>query len=786
MRSIVPRKVLKQPLVRISGISAVVLIVLHLVLRLTPYHDLQQFMKRPYSTRIYDRNGNLLQITPIENGLRREYVSLHTIKPELTDIFLQAEDARFYYHLGIDGIAIVRAAFQNWIASHNVSGASTITMQLARIIANSNPHPRQHTDLSRKLGEAFNALRLEARLSKKQILELYLNSAPFGFQTEGIASAARNFFAEDITMLSPAQMFCLAVIPRRPAAYNPLEKQSECMEAALKLSGKLSKNKRLVKKYPALSDPSKEDFFFALAHARRFDYPYEMPHLVRYMLSRQNTQDYFNSPSDITLSADIYVQHFVEDLIAANVTRYRSQRITNGSALVLENKTGSIIAWVGSADFFQAQDAGQVDGVLALNQPGSSMKPFLYALALENGFKPSDVIADIPMNFGSDAIYVPQNFNNRFNGPMMLRYALASSLNIPAVYLLYELHQKTYVDFLVDLGFDSLTKNNRAAEAGLGLALGNAPVSIAELAHAFSIFPNDGALMPLRYTLYNTAPQDKKNTPPSPKPEQKISAETARLICSFLSDADARYLAFGRAATFHTTFPVIFKTGTANQYQSIVALGATPQYTIAVWMGNFSGDTVVGKTGSSVPAAIARDTLTFLYDFMGHNDGEENFAEPETFTKTNVCAVSGMAASEACRVLVSEYIHPSAQNPLCTWHYFENDNVVAVRYPAEYEPWLLASRKSGTIDHGGSPLAIVTPRSGFIFFANAIEDIRAAAETIPVEVTGGQEDKLHVMYDKRRMMVERPFQFYLPVEQGTHTLTVQNGDEIETVNFSVE
>jgi penicillin-binding protein 1C len=483
------------------------------------------------------------------------------------------------------------------------------------------------------------------------------------------------------------------------------------------------------------------------------------------------TPDRTNPRGEIHLSIDLALQRYIEGLIAGNVDRYYNSRLTNGAAVVIDNDNGEILAWVGSADFNNSEAAGQIDGVLALNQPGSGMKPFLYAMALENGFKPTDVIADIPINFGESELYIPRNFNNRFNGPILFRAALASSLNIPAVYLLYRLGVQNYSNMLFSLGFDSLEQS--AQDAGLGLALGNAPVSLMELVRAFSVFPRDGIFLPLTWEL-DDARQKKRVT------EKRIfSVDTARLICSFLSDSSARVMAFGRARNFQTQFPAIFKTGTANQYQSIVALGATPKYTAGVWMGNFTGETVIGKTGSSIPAAIARDALVFLQS--GTRGVASDFSAPENWQMRRVCALSGMAPTEACLSVISEYRYHGEEGEPCTWHRMVNGRGEIV-YPAEYQAWFTASAREGSLDYSSRPLEIISPRENFVYLSSP----GIGRDEIPVEVIGGGGDELRVTFNGNTFSVGRPFVFSLPRAPGSHTLRVQNGGEEEEVNFTVE
>jgi penicillin-binding protein 1C len=759
-------------LVRIAAAAAGLLILAWLILRFSPYPELQTFLARPISVRYYDRNGILLQITPLANGLRRERPEF--ISEEIKDVFVFAEDQRFYSHFGVDVLALVRAFLQNITGGRSVSGASTITMQLARLIS-IEAATRQEASgegLGRKIAEAINALRLETRFSKDKILELYLNSVPFGFNTEGVASAARTFFSSDISMLSPAQIFCLAIIPRRPSLYNPLENAEACIIAAAELQARFGSNKKNKKTRPLFVNINEYDWKYAASGARRFAYPFELPHLIRHINVSLNSG--MNAHNEVHLSIDLGLQHYLEGTIAGNVTRYYSSRLTNGAAIVVDNQNGEILAWVGSADFYNGEAAGQIDGVLALNQPGSSMKPFLYAMALENGFKPNDVIADVPMSFGEYEVYLPRNFNNRFNGPMLFRASLASSLNIPAVYLLYRLGVQNYSQRLFSLGFDSLEYS--VDDAGLGLALGNAPVSLEELVRAFSVFPRDGIYMPLTWELNGAAQAD----------DRIYSSDTARIICSFLSDSSARVLAFGSGANFRTTFPAIFKTGTANQYQSIVALGATPGYTAGVWMGNFTGETVIGRTGSSIPAAIVRDTLVFLHgNSVASNNlpaqGSSGFSEPENWRLRRVCALSGMAPTDACFSVINEYVYSGDENEPCTWHQIVNGRSEIV-YPAEYQSWFSSAARQGSLDYGSRQLEILSPRDGFVYLSNP----GIGRDEIPVEVIGGDGDELRVTYDSRVFTVSRPFVFYLEQTPGLHILHIQCGDEEEVISFTVE
>lgn len=718
-----------------------------LFLRFSPYPEFEKFKNQSYSTRIYDCNGNLIQVLPLENGLRREWTSIQEIPDDVKKIFIKAEDKRFYFHFGADYLALGKAFFQNLKAKKTVRGASTITMQLVKIISGEEGS----RNLAQKFSDIFNAHRLEARLSKNQILEFYLNSVPFGMNAAGITSAARSFYGKDLTELSEDEIKCLSVIPRRPSAFNPIKNPENCAKEA---------------KVP----------LEAAQNAFSYEYPFFMPHFVNHLKSEFESKNQ-KLPPEIFLSADLNLQLYSEKLLQNAVGKSYSSRISNGAVLVIKNDDSSVLSWVGSGDWFDEADGGKIDGVLVKNQPGSSMKPFLYALALDtNGsdgnplYYPSKILADIPTEFGRDELYIPLNFNNRFNGPVRLRVALASSLNVPAVSVLNDLGVEKYLEKLFELGFDSLRDGGK--EAGLGLALGAGEVRLSELVPAFSVFARDGKFIPLNLT---------GNDENQNQAKQIYSSDTARIIASILSDKSSRALGFGYSQTFETSYPSIFKTGTANQYQNIVALGATKKYSVGVWMGNFSGETVVGKTGSSLPAFVAKNILDYLEksDF----DKDKSFLEPENWTKTKICPLSGMSAGENCPSKIFDYVKNGTHLEKCTWHK-KTENSVYVEYPSEYQTWILENRISAEIDYSSSPLEILTPQNNSVFY---YDGQNSKNQSIQVEAAGGKDDILRVEYDGNFFdEVSRPFRFSLPVEHGSHSVKLSCGNETEKIDFVVK
>lgn len=722
---------------------------IYATLRFTPYLELERFKERDYSTRVYDDKGQLLQILPLNDGLRREWTNLEDIPAEVVKYLLVSEDKRFYFHNGVDYSAILRAFFQNVKSRRTVRGASTITMQLVRIIEPSLPGEKR--TVFTKLQEAFDAHRLESRLSKKEILELYLNNVPFGLNCEGVTSAARTIFGKNLHDLTESEICTLAIIPRRPSENNPFANPDLCAQKASELYTLVNKSNIQID-YSGLS---------------RYTYPFEMPHYIQYLTKTLRAQNK-TLPPELHLTANLELYNFVRNAALHALELSEDSRISNAAVLVIDNEKNSVLTWLGNANWYDFENSGQVDGVTALNQPGSSMKPFLYALGLETEYKPTSVLADVPKEFGSSNVYIPANFNNRFNGPVRYRVALASSLNIPAVTVLNTVGVDKYLAVLKKLGFNSL--ENVGESADLGLALGAGEVSLSELVPAFSVFMRDGNYIPLTYFQEDAEIE----------PLRVYQSDTARIISAFLSDKGARAKGFGYTQTFETEYPSIFKTGTSNQYQNIVALGATKKWTVGVWMGNFSGETVIGKTGSSLPAAIAKQILDYLMSSLP-KESNNQFAQPDEYELCPVCALSGMLATPSCTSQVFEYVKNDDLPVPCSWHISNSGEVV---YPSEYQQWFRLAQRRGKLDYQDSPLSIITPKNNCVFF---FDDLKKDYLAVHVELTGGYSDSLRVEIDGSfYKYTSRPFSVDLPVKRGSHQAEFTCGNETVELNYVVK
>jgi len=737
-------------------------IIVYLFFLLLPFPELDSFRNRSWGTVISDRNGIVLRVLPADNGVKREWAPLSAIPPGAVRIFIRAEDRRFYFHLGIDVFSLAASLYRNLRAGRTVSGASTITMQLARLV-------RPHSGGMRgKIVEAWDAIRLEAKLSKKEILELYLNSIPFGSNIEGLAAITRARFGSSIRELDDNRAALLASVPRRPLFYDPALNPEAAVSAAMALSARC----RLGLREEELRQAVKEA---ALPSSGQDDprAPFFAPHFTERLKVIDTASA--NIKSNVRSTIDLALQLFAEEELALEISLLSEKRISNGAILAIENETGAVRVYVGSGSWFNEEASGKIDGIRFRAQPGSCLKPFLYAMALDTGFSPADILPDLPTVFGSREAYVPLNFNNRFNGPVRLRIALASSLNIPAVYVLERLGVRTFEEYLVSLGFDSIMET--MGTHGTGLALGNAEVSLEEMVRAFSAFPRMGTPAQLRWT------EDGK---PGEAVLPAMSPYAAWMIADILSDRSSRFVGFGPAPTLATPFESMFKTGTANQFQHIWALGATKRFTVGVWMGNFSGETIIGSTGSSIPARIAAKLLGVLEESVGQEKGRalsrvtENLAGslPPGTTEVRICALSGMAAGLYCTGLTREFIRNEKIPAACNWH-----TQAGLFYPSEYQPWLSERFRSGSVRQEGSG-RIRTPVTGAVFYLDP--SLPAEAQALRVEASGFSSGALLFSDGELVGSLNYAGVYALPLSRGRHSIVVSDPEgSSASVDFEV-
>jgi penicillin-binding protein 1C len=537
---------------------------------------------------VLDRYGNHLTVTYENHWNIHDYVPLHDIPEFLQKAFVISEDKRFYKHRGVDWLARVSALWQNICAFDTVRGASTITEQVVKML-----HPRSRTIWSRWI-EGVEATRLEKRITKAEILEFYLNQVPFASNRRGVAQAASFYFDRDLETLSKKEMIALAALVRAPS-YLDLRKKSVHITPVIK---------RLSEKLIAYDMISKEEHLriqnetFHLAKPKD---PICASHFVQFIFN-EIPEDSYRSQRKIMTTLDGEIQSTVQKVLDQFLNELMKMRVSNGAALVIDNASNEILAWSVAGQGDSQIPGCAINAVMSPRQPGSSLKPFLYALALERGWTAATIIMDAPLlDTVGHGLHEYHNFSRLFYGPITLRQALGNSLNIPAVRTIKYIGVGNYLETLRKLGLESLHRH--PVFYGDGLALGNGEVSLFEIVQAYTVFPKRGKWMPLSYF---------KNQWKHAEMISVFSEETASLIGNILSDPDARALEFGYGGLLNFPVQTAVKTGTSNDYRDAWAVGFDYNFTVGVWMGNLDGSETNGLTGSKGPAMVLRSIFSEL------------------------------------------------------------------------------------------------------------------------------------------------------------------------------
>ncbi|MEO8294832.1 MAG: penicillin-binding protein 1C [Gemmatimonadota bacterium] len=606
-----------------------------------------------------DRHGLLLRSTRSAEGSREQWTPLEQVDADVIAAFVAVEDHRFYQHHGIDPRAIGRALRDNLRGGRVVSGASTISMQLARLFYGT---PRNWPG---KVWQAVQAIRLEAHLSKNTILEQYLNRVPLGQGTVGVAAAAELYFSRGPDDLSIGQAALLAGLARSPSSSNPIVSPSRATQRrALGLTRMQATGYATAEEAAHASD---EPVLLTRANA-----PFLAPHFTSRLLAEDDSTPGATGGSRRT-SLDLALQTAVESEVRHTVEQLYKEGARHAAAVVLDNATGEVLAWVGSPDFW-ADTAGQVDMVISPRQPGSTLKPFLYGLAFDRGYTAATVLPDIAQTYvTSVGPYQPRNYDRRFHGPVRAREALASSYNIPAVELTNRLSAAALLGTLHNAGFESLTHS--PAYYGLGLALGNGDVTLLELANGYRSIANGGVWRP--YTTWYT---DRDRGSAASAARRVMSERSAALVLDVLQDPVARIPGFGLETPFDFPFPVAAKTGTSRHFTDNWAVGTTGNFTAAVWVGDFSGRPMNRVSGITGAGPLLHRIILVTADRYppGVLPGPEGTgAVPAT-----ICRLSGLRAGPFCPHTVEWFSPGTMPERVCDWH--RRDGVVL---PAVYSEW---------------------------------------------------------------------------------------------------
>ena len=592
---------------------------------------------------------------------RSDPVSVRELPESVVEVLIAIEDRRFYSHPGVDPVALGRALWSNLRHGRIVSGGSTVTMQVAEQLRGRPPRSIWH-----KVAEMHLAVRLELRRSKQEILSLWLNRVSFGNRVHGIGAAAQLYFGKAARDLTPAQAAYLVGLPRAPSRYNPFRHPERAKERqryvlrAMQDAGFLT--------------PSERDRLAAVPLDVQAPEPVvRAPHLTRWVLRHRRPESRFLA--EVRTTIDPQLQETVADLAEGHVQTFRQETLTNAAAVVLDNRTGAIRAYVGSADFWDARHGGQNDGVRMLRQPGSALKPFTYAHALASRrYTPASVLADIELNVPEvSGAFTPENYDETYHGPTPLRQALASSFNVPAVRLAREFGPAAILETLHEFGFASLDR--APSYYGVGLTLGNGEVRPIELARAYAGLARGGTLPPVHAVRWiRTVDGDTLRPgrraevvsglhPDLPAPKQTgISPSVAYLITDILNDPAARAPGFGRGGPLELPFPVAVKTGTSKDYRDSWTVGYTPRHTVAVWAGNFDGTPMDRMSGVAGAAPLFHSILRAL-------GSGGSFERPPALKSTMVCPASGERPGAHCPAPHREQFLPgTVPTDTCTVH----------------------------------------------------------------------------------------------------------------------
>jgi penicillin-binding protein 1C len=707
---------------RIFGIAGIAIILAVSLWISVAWHRARLISPSP-TLYLQDRHSRFLGETGADTEDAYGYWPLETLPPRVVAATVAVEDRRFNDHPGVDILAIGRAILQNVRSGRRLSGASTLAMQVARL---QNPGRRGYF---RKATEALTALFLTWRYGRESVLRQYLQIVPYGNRIHGISYAARRYFDKPVEDLSWAEIAFLAAIPQAPARMNPYYTQG--YHAAIR------RGKRILDLLLDSRHFNKEEYALACNQLQSIKVPFlgERPRDALHAILRLGNM--LNSPQNrkrlnrrpiVKTTLDLDLQSEVAWMTARALKSWRHQGAGNAAMIVLDRDTNEVLAWVGSGDYFDTAHAGAIDYTSVPRSPGSTLKPFIYALAMDRGtITPATILDDLQRSAGSIT-----NADDVFLGPMLPRMALANSRNVPAANLLQQLGVETGYDFFEDLGLHSGAQS--AQRYGLGLAIGGMPVTLEQLVRAYTVFPQEGRLGDLIW--YEGQPRN--------PPRRMLTEETARIITLMLSDPLARLPSFARMGSMEYPFPAAVKTGTSSRYRDAWTIAYTKRYLIGIWIGDPDFQPMNHLTGSWSAAELAQQVLLRFHYDQTQGLMDFGFPSPRGFQPVRICALTGMLATRACDHVVEEWFRPGA-GPVdyCRAHVLlaidRRDNLPAtpltppeftevrsfVDLPPQYAEWAAANRLP----------RLPPPRK-----RAPIIDAEASTQTIHVTITAPEND----------------------------------------------
>ena len=654
--------------------------------------DLRDRAAKFETTRILDREGNVLYELLDPNAGRRTYVPLDEISPFLVAATIATEDSNFYSHPGYDVLAIARSFYYNLVSDEIVSGASTITQQLTKMLLLS-PEEQVSRTYVRKLREAILAAEITRQYSKDDILELYLNEINFGNHAYGVEAAAQTYFNTTAKKLTLGQASFLAGLPQLPAIYDIYTNREVTLrrhESVLVLMYQTSLEHGCIRvsnnQMPICIGVGEATSAAEEIRAYDFQVPYTeliYPHWVYFIRSilesKYDPQTIYRSGFTVYTTLDPELQDRAQQIVLDQVNNLEAKHVTNGALIAIEPFSGEILAMVGSADFENKDIQGEINMSVSPRQPGSSIKPLTYLAAFEKGWTPATLIWDVPSKFPPSGDpndprdpYEPINYDEKFHGPVTVRSALANSYNVPAVKTLDFVGiyddpdteiEEGLIAFAHRLGITTLNRN----DYGLALTLGGGEVTLLDLTSVYATVANGGRrIPPVAITRIEDFQGNLIYEYQQPAGEQVIRAEHAFLLSSILSDYRARTPGFGTSPVINLPFPAAAKTGTTNDFRDNWTLGYTPDLAVGVWVGNADYTPMRDTSGLTGAAPIwAKFMQEGIQYLTGGNPS--GFSRPEGIIERVICSVSGTEPSKYCPSQRSEYF-AADQPPLPVDH----------------------------------------------------------------------------------------------------------------------
>jgi 1A family penicillin-binding protein len=595
-----------------------------------------------FATKIFDRNGVLLY--DVFADQRRTPVALDEIPQDLREATVAIEDKNFYKHEGFDPLGVVRAIFNSVFRFRRLAGGSTLTQQLVK-----NVLLTPERAVSRKIKEFVLAVQIEKKYSKDQILQMYLNESPYGGTAWGVEAAAETYFGKKVADLNLVESAILAGLPQSPTAYSPFGQHPEAFK---------SRTKDVLRRMREDGYLSRDEEKQALAELETVKFAaegasFKAPHFVMYV-RQQLIEQYGERLVEqgglkVTTSLDLKLQEEAESIVAEEIAKVENLKIGNGAGLVLDTHTGEILAMVGSKNYFAEDYDGKVNVNLSLRQPGSSIKPVTYAAAFEQGMTPAKMLVDASTEFPGGANlpeYRPKNYDGKDHGPVQLRQALGSSLNIPSVKLLQLVGVKNMLATAYKMGLTTLEPTSANVNRfGLSVTLGGGEVRLIDLAAAYSAFANGGLKVEPTAILKVEDQSGKTLTEFRPVAGKRVLSEgVAFLINDILSDNNARLITFGANSLLKlANFPVAVKTGTTDDQRDNWAIGWTPDRIVGVWVGN-NDNSQMKQVASGVSGATPIWRRIMLA--VVNSQPVKGWPVPNDVTSREVDAISGLIAHD--------------------------------------------------------------------------------------------------------------------------------------------